>query len=182
MPIGGVRCAEKVASVLQAVVGDAVEVGPGVSGLRVVHEEPLGGGPLVALCAGAKALYEVGCALPVLVLACDLPLVTETVLRTIAEWPGSRSVVPIIDGHSQPLCARWSVEDLATAADLVGSGMRSMRSLLELPGVVLVEEDEWPTEMDLQAMSDVDTPADLDRIGVTLDRELPNPEGTATGS
>ncbi len=108
IPIGGVPCAARVAKVLRAVVAHAVEVGPGTSGLPAVREEPPGGGPLVAVCAGARALEESGSTRPALVVACDLPLVTESVLRTLADWPGSRSVVPMIGGRPQPLCARWS--------------------------------------------------------------------------
>jgi molybdenum cofactor guanylyltransferase len=166
MLIDGVPCAARVAAVLRAVVADAVEVGPGVSGLRAVQEDPPGGGPLVGLCAGARALNEVGTVQSALVLACDLPLVTEDLLRTLADWPGNRSVVPIIDGRPQPLCARWFAEDLAAAAELVAAGRRSMRSLLERPGVDLVAEARWPGPVDRRAFSDVDTPADLQRIGL----------------
>ena len=119
IPIGGVPCAERVAKVLRAVVAHAVEVGPGTSGLPAVREEPPGGGPLVAVCAGARVLEESGSSRPALVVACDLPLVIESVLRTLADWPGSRSVVPMIGGRPQPLCARWSAQDLEAAADLV---------------------------------------------------------------
>jgi molybdopterin-guanine dinucleotide biosynthesis protein A len=77
--------------------------------------------------------------------------------------------VPVIDGRRQPLCARWSAEDLAATASLVEDGMRSMRSLLERPGVKLVALEEWPDQVDRRAFSDVDTPADLERLGVNLD-------------
>jgi molybdenum cofactor guanylyltransferase len=166
MPIGGVPCAARVAAVLRSVVTHAVEVGPGISGLPAVREEPLGGGPLVAVCAGARALDEAGGARSALVLACDLPLVTDLVLRTLAHWPGSHSVVPIIDGRPQTLCARWSAEDLSRAADLVEAGMRSMRSLLDRQDVELVAEERWPGRMDWRAFTDVDTPEDLERIGL----------------
>lgn len=176
MLIGGVPCAARVAATLHAVVADSFEVGPGVSGLPAVQEEPLGGGPLVAVCTGARALNQVGGSRSALVLACDLPLVTEALLRILAHWPGSRSVVPIIEGQPQPLCARWSAEDLAAAADLVEAGIRSMRSLLDRPGVELVEEERWPGEVDRRAFSDVDTPADLEGIGLAW--EIP---GRSTG-
>ena len=166
MLVGGVACAARVAAVMQAVVADAVEVGPGVSGLRAVREDPPGGGPLVAVCAGARALGDVGDTAPTLVLACDLPLVTEATLRTLAQWPGTRSVVPVLEGQPQPLCARWSADDLAAAADLVRAGMRSMRSLLDCRDVELIDEAHWPPQMDRRAFSDVDTTADLERIGL----------------
>ncbi len=166
MLIGGIPCAARVATAMQAVVADVVEVGPGVSGLPAVREEPLGGGPLVAVRAGARALDEVKGWSSVLVLACDLPLVTEGLLRTLVQWPGSHSVVPVIEGKPQPLCARWSAEDLAAAADLVEAGMRSMRSLIDRSGVELVEEEHWPDEVDQRAFSDVDTPTDLQGLGL----------------
>jgi molybdenum cofactor guanylyltransferase len=164
--IDGVPCAARVAATMRAVVADAVEVGPGVSGLPAVHEEPPGGGPLVALAAGAKALKEKGHLRSALVLACDLPLITETLLRTLVDWPGNSSVVPVVEGRPQPLCARWSGQDLAAAADLVEAGMRSMRSLLDRPGAELIEEERWPGGMDRRAFSDVDTRTDLEGIGL----------------
>jgi molybdopterin-guanine dinucleotide biosynthesis protein A len=179
MLIGGVPCAARVAAAMQAVIADAVEVGPGVSGLPAVQEEPPGGGPLVAVCAGAKALNETGGARSALVLACDLPLVTETLLRTLVQWPGSRSVVPIIERRPQPLCARWSAEDLAAAADMVEAGMRSMHSLLDRPGVMLVDENRWPGDVDRAAFADVDTPSDLEGIGLAW--EIPGPSAGTAG-
>jgi len=169
IPIGGVPCAARVAKVLRAVVAHAVEVGPGISGLPAVLEEPPGGGPLVALCAGARALGEAGGASSALVLACDLPLITETVLRTLANWHGRHSVVPIIDGRPQPLFARWSFQDLEAAADLVAAGMRSMQSLLDRQDVEMVTEDRWPGQVDRRAFRDVDTPADLERLALCWD-------------
>jgi molybdenum cofactor guanylyltransferase len=172
IPIGGVPCAERVAKVLRAVVAHAVEVGPGTSGLPAVREEPPGGGPLVAVCAGARVLEESGSTRPALVVACDLPLVIESVLRTLADWPGSRSVVPMIGGRPQPLCARWSAQDLEAAADLVAAGMRSMQSLLDRQDVELVTEDLWPGGVDRRAFTDVDTPADLERLALGWDTPI----------
>ena len=173
--IGGIPSAIRIAATMQAVVSDAVEVGPGVSGLPAISEEPTGSGPLFAVCAGAKALSAIGAPRPAIVLACDLPLVSETLLRTLAYWPGGHSVVPIIGGRAQPLCARWSAEDLATAAELVEVGRRSMRSLVELPGVELVEEARWPGDVDRREFFDIDTPADLKEIGLSW--EIPSRVG-----
>ncbi len=171
MSIGGMRCAERIAGALRAVVGHAVEVGPGVSGLAAVLEEHPGTGPLVAVCEGRRALLlgQVGEFRSALVVACDLPLVTEAVLRTLARWPGDRSVVPVVAGRSQPLCARWSSEDLTTASLLVGEGHRSMRSLLDNCVVELVDVATWPESVDHRAFADVDRPADIERLGLVVD-------------
>jgi molybdenum cofactor guanylyltransferase len=165
--IDGVPCAVRVATVMRGVVTQAVEVGPGISGLPAVEERPPGSGPLVALCAGARALRASGHALPALVVACDLPLLTEAVLRALARSPGTHSVVPVVDGRLQPLCARWSATDLLAASDLVAAGQRSMHALCDRPGVQVLDEGPWSGTTDCRALSDVDTPADLERLGLT---------------
>ena len=164
--IDGVPSAERIARLLRDVVTLAFEVGPGVSGLPAVSEQHPGSGPLVAMCAGARALRHARHGGPALVLACDLPLVTDAVLRTLANWPGDGSVVPVLDGNPQPLCARWSAEDLAATAGLVDVGRRAVKALLERPGVTLLDEASWPEDMEATAFTDVDTPHDLDRLGL----------------
>lgn len=166
MAIDGVPCAVRVGTLLRHVVADALEVGPGVSGLPAVQESSPGSGPLVALCGGVERLRAAGIESPTLVVACDLPLLSEAVLRTLAEWPGKCSVVPVVDGHPQPLCARWSTTDLRAAIELAATGARSMRALLDRPGVELVDEARWPGRLDRRALADVDTPADLEQLGL----------------
>lgn len=166
MLVDGVPCAVRVAIALRRVVAEAIEVGPGISELPRVEEEPRGGGPLVALCAGARALFAQRPPRPALVVACDLPLVTEAVLRALARWPGTGSVVPLVDGWPQPLCARWSASDLLAASDLVAEGRRSMRALLDRPGVLLADESTWPGEMNRRSFADVDSPKDFARLGL----------------
>lgn len=166
MLVDGVPCAVRVAAVLRCVVAVAVEVGPGVSGLPAVREPSPGSGPLGAIGAGAEALRSAGGSRPALVLACDLPFVTESVLRTLAQWPGAGSVVPVVGGWPQPLCARWSAAHLAAAKDLADAGGRAMRTLLEQPDIALVDETQWPGRLDRRALADVDTPDDLARLGL----------------
>ncbi|HET6809541.1 MAG TPA: NTP transferase domain-containing protein, partial [Acidimicrobiales bacterium] len=113
MVVEGRVSAVRLAAALTAVARPVLEVGPGRSGLASVSEDPPGSGPLVAIAAGWRALTERGHGGPVLVLACDLPLVDEEVLRLLAGWPGPASVVPVVAGRDQPLCARWSAADLA---------------------------------------------------------------------
>ncbi|GEM_PF-157390 len=166
MEVDGVPCAVRVGNLLRHVVSYALEIGPGISGLPSVQEETPGCGPLVAICKGVEVLRAAGIACPTLVVACDLPLLSEIVLRTLAQWPGTNSVVPVVEGHPQPLCARWSMTDLCAALMLTKAGARSMRSLLERPEVELVDELRWPGELDRRALADVDTPADLERLGL----------------
>ena len=166
MLVDGRTSAARVAAVLTAVADPVLEVGPGRSGLPAVREEAPGAGPLVAIAAGWRTLTDRGHRGPVLVLACDLPLVDEEVLRLLAGWPSAASVVPVVAGRDQPLCARWSATDLAAVAGMVAAGQRSLRGLLSRPGVVRVGEEEWGRSVSARAFADVDSPADAEALGV----------------
>jgi molybdopterin-guanine dinucleotide biosynthesis protein A len=116
--VGGSTMAVRTANLLSRVVASAVEVGPGLSGLWSLREEPPGAGPLAAVVAGWDALGD-GEYSAALVLAGDLPFISEPLLRLLVEWESARSVVPVVDGRDQPLCARWSREDLDEARELL---------------------------------------------------------------
>lgn len=165
MLIDGVPCAVRAAAALSAVTEVALEVGPGVSGLPAVAESEPGLGPLVALGEGRRALVARGAVGDVLLLACDLPLVTPDVLAVIAGHRSTSSVVPVSDGRAQPLCARWSAAHLSQVDEMISGGERSMRGLLALPGIILLDGAEWGS-----ALADADCPADLDRRTVSRSR------------
>lgn len=167
LPVGGVALSARLASMLAQVAAPVIEVGPGRSGIAWVREDPPGAGPLVAVGAGYQALGNRGHRGAALVLACDLPRMEVALLSLLAAWPGTSSVVPVCAGHPQPLCARWSTEDLEAVAGLVATGERSMRPLLERPGVVLVDESEWSAVTGPESLADVDRPEDLQRLGLS---------------
>lgn len=167
LEVDGLPNAVRLAGVLRQVAAPVVEVGPGRSGLLAVTEEPAGSGPLVALSAGAALLERLGHAGPALVLACDLPFVDAEALEVLVAWPEGGSVVPVAGGQPQPLCARWSASDLRWAARLVEAGERSMKALLNRPGVEFVDEEQWPgREPAGRVFADVDTAEDLRRLGL----------------
>lgn len=145
----GCTLAARAALALAAVADPVLEVGPGVSGLPDVPDACQG--PLVALAAGLGWLPT----MPVLLLACDLPLVTASLLRWLADHPVAGSVVPVAGDPPlpQPLCARWAPAALAALPGLVAGGERSLRPLLGGPDVTLVPAGDWAP-----ALEDVDTP------------------------
>jgi len=155
--MSGETLASRTARILSAVASPCFEVGPGVSSLPALREDPPGSGPLAAIAAGASAL-AVG--LPALVVACDLPRLDADLLRWLAGHPARGSVVPIWDGRPQPLCARWSATALGTVPRLVAAGARSMHVLLDRPGTVLVA----PPDRLVTALADVDTPEQLAEV------------------
>ena len=167
LEIEGTPAAERVLRVLESVARPIVEVGPGITGARSVLEDPPGSGPLVSLAAGGRALRELGHLGPALVLACDLPLIDTATLRMLARWPGPSSVVPVIGGRPQGLCARWAARDLAAADQLAKAGGRSVKALLDRSEVKLLPPELWPPGVDAATLADADSPEDLERLGVS---------------
>jgi molybdopterin-guanine dinucleotide biosynthesis protein A len=166
LPIGGRSLAERVAASLSQVVEPVLEVGPGRSGLALAPENRPGAGPLAALVAGWRALRAEGHSGPVVVVACDLPRVSEPLLRLIAGHPGSGSVVPVVNGRPQPLCARFSAAALGHGAAMVDAGRQSLGPLLDHPDVSWLEASQWSRVAAEADFADVDTPADLVRLGL----------------
>ncbi len=164
--VDGVPNGLRIARALRRVATPALQVGPGQTGLPAVVEDPPGAGPLAAVGAGAAALRRWGHHGSALVLWGDLPLVDERALALLAGWPGTATVVPVLGGRPQPLCARWSPGDLDAVAGLLATGARSMGAALDRPGVELLEEQEWSASVGPRAFADADTPSDLDRLGV----------------
>lgn len=162
--VGGIRLAARLGAELEAVCAPALEVGPGVSGLAVVVDE--GGGPLVAFGAGVAELDRLGFSGDVLLFACDLPFADRRVMSMLATWPHPGSVVPVVAGRPQPLAARWSAEHLVIVGELVSAGERSLRALVELSGVILIDEGDWSPLVSAEAFWDVDTPEDIERLGL----------------
>ena len=167
--VAGAPSARRIASLLSRVAHPVLEVGPGCSGLASVREDPLGEGPLVAVAAGGRALRRLGHSGPALVLACDLPLVDESLLRFLARRPGPTSVVPEVEGRSQPLCARWSLADLTAAAALAAAGERALRAMAWDPGTDRPGEPEWSAVASARTFADADSPDDLDRLGLAFE-------------
>lgn len=162
--VGGIGLAAHVAAVLEEACVPVVEVGPSVTGLAATEEEPPGAGPLAAVAAGWALLGRLGAERPTVVAACDLPLLRPDVVRALARWPGSASVVPVVAGRPQPLCARWSVAALDDAARRLAT-TRSVRHVAEAPDTVLVDADELGATA-ARSLTDVDTVEALDALGL----------------
>ena len=153
----GERLADRGSRVLRAVCETALEVGPGVTPLPPVREDPPGAGPLAAVAAGAAALQAGGRRRPVLVLAVDLPFVEVPLLRWLADHEPAGTLVPRVAGVAQSLCARYAPADLVTAARLVADGASSMRALLATIDVTYADEGDWGAVAAPEGFTDVDT-------------------------
>jgi molybdopterin-guanine dinucleotide biosynthesis protein A len=159
----GETLAARAARVLRSVCDPVVEVGTGVSGLPCVREDPPGSGPLAALVAGARAL---GGDAPIVLLACDLPFVDAPVLRLLAEWPGAPTVIPVVDGRLQYVCARYGRDALARAQAALLEGEFALRTLAA-DAYDELGSTEWGAVAAPETFADVDTPEDVLRLGLS---------------
>jgi molybdopterin-guanine dinucleotide biosynthesis protein A len=157
--VNGEALARRAARVLEAVCDPVVEVGPGATRLRCVREHPPGEGPLAGFLAGAAAI---GTEQPIVLLACDLPFVDKEFVRMLVAHCGTGSAVPIVDGHHQYACSCWSPAAIAAAREAFARGDRAMRALLGGGDATRVPADEFA-----RALSDVDSPDDLVRLGLS---------------
>ncbi len=89
-------------------------------------------GPLPALALGLATVR----AAHAFALACDAPLIQPAVLHLLArERTRARAVIPLWEGHAQPLVAIYSRHVASDLATLIAAGERSLQAILQLKGV-----------------------------------------------
>lgn len=136
--VGGRTLVERAAGTLDAVCEEVVVVSPhevGTLHRRVADRRP-GWGPLGALETALEAAVERGLD-GVLVLACDLPLVTAGSVRALAAaLRDAPAAAAARDGTPpvEPLCAAYRSECLAPARALVEGGARAAQALFSEVG------------------------------------------------
>lgn len=160
------RILEACAGLPVVVVGDAAAVPAGV---RVIREDPPGGGPVAGIAAGFAELASAYAAQPVsgapllervAVLAGDLPFVTREALDGLGdalEADPSAELALAVDAEQRVnwLCAVWRAEVLGQRLEAVGdpTGV-SVRRLIDSSCRALVaDRSGWS--------ADVDTPEEL---------------------
>ena len=120
-------------------------------------------GPLAGLCAGLEHAAQNG--VPwIFAVATDMPFVRPALIEQLANYrTGVDAVVPLVDGHPQPLAAFYSIDALpAVRALATGEGKRSLRAALERLQVAYVHAADLITaDPGLDSFVDLDTPEDL---------------------
>jgi len=119
-----------------------------------------GAGPLAGLAAGLGHI-----ATPwAFVVACDMPFVEPGMVELLAGYRSDfQAVVPVVQGHPQPLAAFYAGSCLGTLrAHLAGGGRNSLRAVLEQLQVHYVDESELlKADPALRSFFDLDTPQDV---------------------
>jgi len=166
--VDGDQLARRAARRLGAVCEPVLEVGDGHSGLPHLRETPPGSGPLAALAAAGRTLRDGGHHGAAVLLGVDLPLVDEALLCWLRDRPGEPTAVPAVDGRLQPVCARYGPDALVAAESLVTGGLRALHALFDVVEHDVITESEWQQVTTADSFTDVDTPADAARLGITL--------------
>jgi len=107
----------------------------------------------------------------VLLLGCDMPLVTEAMLRTVLGWSArATAVVPMGSEGPEPLCALYRAACASEVEHRLRSKDRSMRGLAEAIGAVFIGEEALSQVSDPRvAFLNVNTVEDRDRAETLLD-------------
>ena len=114
-----------------------------------LHDAPEfeGKGPLGGILSSMKAYPDVSW----LVLACDLPFVTESTLKNLLSGRNRSAIATAYksqhDGLPEPLCAVWEAGHLKDIQKLFENGLHCPRKILINSGVHLLEIQN-PNELD----------------------------------
>lgn len=122
----------------------------------IVVDHYRGSGPLAGIHAGMTAAATSW----VLVLACDMPFITPTVLRQLVdarERENAAVVARTPDGRTQPLCACYHVELLPIVESRLASDLLSMHGFLDVLSRIRF------VDVPGTALRNVNTPVDFRR-------------------
>ncbi|MCK9202190.1 MAG: molybdenum cofactor guanylyltransferase [Gallionella sp.] len=163
LPLGGKtllqHVTDSVAQVFPQVIVSVRQPRTGLDLPQVCDAFP-DGGPLAGLAAALESietpwLFAVGC---------DMPFLAPAVIEALArQRAGHQAVVPVVQGHPQPLAAFYARECIEAMRDIqAGGGKRSLRALLERLDVCYVDEAQLREyDPQLRSFFDLDTPADV---------------------
>ncbi len=126
--------------------------------LQQVIDDPAHAGPLAGLAAGLEQAKTPW----VFAVACDMPFISAQLVEHLATFrEGVDAVVPVVEGHPQPMAAFYATRSLGDLREiLAGSGRHSLRELLDRLQVRYVDESEMRAA-DLRSFFDLDTPEDV---------------------
>jgi molybdopterin-guanine dinucleotide biosynthesis protein A len=165
VPLAGVAAATRMAGRLARIFEEVLLVGgapPDDAPGRRIPDPP---GPACAL-RGVLGALEAARGERVLVLATDLPLVSDALLLALVAWPAADAVVPRARDGRHALCALLSRERLRPVVKRrLAAGELSLHGLFGEVGTAWLEgEDLARLDPDGLALTNLNTPEDLARV------------------
>jgi molybdopterin-guanine dinucleotide biosynthesis protein A len=140
-------------------------------GLPVIVDRHEGIGPIAGIASAQAEWPEHAW----LVLACDLPFVSDRGLDTLVAHRDGRPVTAYRsthDGLPEPLCAIYEPQTRAAILAQIAGGRHCPRKFVMSTGVALLEQPD-PTLLD-----NVNTPDELASARTQLDMQPPAPRGS----
>lgn len=128
--------------------------------LPQIRDDPSCAGPLAGLVSGLAAADTAW----VFAVGCDMPFIVPEVIELL--WQrreGYQAVVPVVQGHPQPLAAFYARTSLGVMRNLLESdGKKSLQAVLKRLDVRYVEESQLQSvDPCLRSFLDLDTPQDV---------------------
>ena len=159
LPLGETTMIEQIAAAVRGAAGNVTLIGPVGRyqhlGLPVIPDEIENCGPL----GGLYTALRVTAADWNIVVACDMPGVTETFLKQMlqaAEESGGDCLVPETGGKLDPLCAVYHCRLVHAAESAIHRKLFKMQDFISTLRTV-----RWPVPDSLQnALANVNTPAE----------------------
>jgi molybdopterin-guanine dinucleotide biosynthesis protein A len=117
------------------------------------------GGPLVGLLSALEKVTTPWA----FVVACDMPFIAPAVIMHLSQCRANhQAVIPLVDGHAQPLAAFYARSALPLLQRSLASGNQSLTGALQTLDVRYVTADELALyDPQLRSFFDLDTPQDL---------------------
>jgi len=131
-------------------------------GLRVIQDLFPGQGPLAGLHAALIASPRAA----VLLVACDMPMVEDRLLRALMRMAeeGYDAIVPCSSsGRIQPLCGLYRASCLIRVESMLKYGIREFSVLLEGKGLAIRLVRPAEAGFDDACLVNLNTPADFER-------------------
>jgi molybdenum cofactor guanylyltransferase len=130
-----------------------------IDGYRTVRDVADAVGPLAGITAGLEAAATEW----LLVIAGDMPNISEPAIRLLFDRGGDEAAAFRIGGRPEPLCSLLRVAPAKRAAhELIAKGQMRASALLDELRVAWVEEDSLrAVDPALTTIKSINTPADL---------------------
>lgn len=127
--------------------------------LPQICDEHLDGGPLAGMVASLSQVTTPW----VFAVACDMPFVVPAVVEQLGRHRAEhQAVVPIVQGHPQPLAAFYAASCLAVMRASLAAQQKSLKNILKQLDVRYVDEAEMlDADPQLRSFFDLDTPQDV---------------------
>ncbi len=153
------RAIAKMQQVFPFVIVSVRQLRPEIK-LPQICDEHLNAGPLAGLAASLTHITTPWA----FAVACDMPFVEASMIELLAKYrSGHDAVVPVVQGHPQPLAAFYAKSCLdRMRVHLAAGGKNSLRTVLQSAQVRYVDEAELRrADPGLRSFFDLDTPQDV---------------------